>query len=172
MLNVKEVTAQLKSLGIADREEVVIRWILEGKLKARRTPDLNIDYVIQPGDLAAFILDKKMEEKIKQYGIDFHKWEKTFYENKRLKEEMEELKSSIRIEQSKVRSLKKMLQAEYALSATAPLTYNSLLGLDAAADNDQVKREFKKLLKALHPDRGGDERLFKVFYDHYEKTTK
>jgi curved DNA-binding protein CbpA len=38
--------------------------------------------------------------------------------------------------------------------------------LGAAADNEMVKK-FKKLLKALHPDRGGDERHFKVFFDHY-----
>ena len=35
--------------------------------------------------------------------------------------------------------------------------------------NELVKRELKKILKSLHPDRGGDERLFKVFYDHYDK---
>ncbi|MGX6445047.1 J domain-containing protein [Neobacillus sp. K501] len=169
MLNVKEVTALLKNEGIADSEQTVIRWILEGKMKARRTPNLNIDYSVQPSDLAAFILDMKIENKSKQFGVDFQKWEKTFYENQKLKEHLEELKSSIRIEKSKVRSLKRMLQAEYALADASPLTYASLLGLEAAAEEEQVKKEFKKLLKALHPDRGGDERLFKVFYEHYMK---
>lgn len=171
MLNVKEVTAQLKNEGITDSEQTVIRWILEGKIKARRSPNLNIDYSVQPGDLAAFILDMKIENKSKQFGVDFQKWEKTFYENQKLKEQIEELQSSLRIEQSKVRSLKKMLQAEYALADTNPLTYASLLGLDAAAEKEQVKKEFKKLLKALHPDRGGDERLFKVFFEHYNKAS-
>lgn len=169
MLNLKEVTSQLKYEGITDNEQTVIRWILEGKLKAKRTPHLNIDYSIYPADLAAFILEKKIENKSKQFGIDYLEWEKTFYENQTLKAEIEELKSALRIEQSKVRSLKKMLQAEYALSEAAPLTYTSLLGLNAAADDAQIKKEFKKLLKALHPDRGGDERLFKVFFEHYNK---
>jgi curved DNA-binding protein CbpA len=62
-----------------------------------------------------------------------------------------------------------MLQAEYALSDTPPLTLTSILGLETGADSDTIKKEYKKLLKALHPDRGGDERLFKVFYDHYDK---
>lgn len=169
MLNVKEVTDQLRNEGITDSEQTVIRWILEGKIKARRTPNLNIDYSVQPGDLAAFILDMKIKNKSKQFGVDFQKWEKTFNENQKLKEQIEELKSSLRIEQSKVRSLKKMLQAEYALSDATPLTYATLLGLDAASGKEQVKKEFKKLLKALHPDRGGDERLFKVFFEHYNK---
>ena len=65
-----------------------------------------------------------------------------------------------------------MLQAEYALSDCKPLTLKNLLGLDSAAKNELVKRELKKILKALHPDRGGDERLFKVIYDHYDKVNK
>ncbi|MCM2532991.1 J domain-containing protein [Neobacillus pocheonensis] len=170
MLNVKEVTEQLRSHGITDSEKTVIRWILEGKIKAKRTKHLKIDFLINPGDLAVFIIEKLIEEKSKKFGVDYQQWEKTFNENQKLKEEIEELKSTNRIQQAKVRSLKRMLQAEYALSATNPLNFNSLLGIDVGADKELIKKEFKKLLKALHPDRGGDERLFKVFYEHYNKT--
>jgi hypothetical protein len=169
MLNVKEVTEQLRAEGITDSEQVVIRWILDGKIKARRTKDLKLEYSVTPVDLASFILEKKIENKTRQFGVDFHDWEKTFGDNQRLKEEIEQLKTTIRIEQAKNRSLKRMLRAEYALSDTAPLTLTSLLGLDSRADSDPIKKEYKKLLKALHPDRGGDERLFRVFYDHYDK---
>ncbi|WML39464.1 J domain-containing protein [Neobacillus sp. OS1-2] len=169
MLNLKEVTEILKDEGITDSEQVVIRWILDGKLRAKRTKNLNIDYVISPGELAAFILKKLIEDKCKQFGVDFHHWEKTFNENKHLKEENEELKTKVRIEQTKVRGLKRMLQAEYALADPPPLTYSTLLGLDINPDKEIMKKEFKKLLKALHPDRGGDERLFRVFYEHYTK---
>lgn len=169
MLNVKEVTEELRAEGITDNEQIVIRWILDGKMKAKRTKHINLDYLVHPRDLAAFILEKMIEKKSKQFGVDFQHWEKTFTENQKIKEEIEELKSSIRIEQAKVRSLKRMLKAEYALSETNTATYSTLFGLDAAND-EQIKKEFKKLLKALHPDRGGDERLFKVFYDHYKKT--
>ncbi|NWQ41482.1 hypothetical protein MLOOGBEN_12345 [Bacillus sp. EB106-08-02-XG196] len=169
MLNVKEVTERLRLEGITNSEQVVIRWILDGKIKARRTKHLNLEYSINPVDLASFILEKKIEDKTKKYGIDFHQWEKTFHENQKFKEEIEQLKSSIRIEQAKNRSLKRMLKAEYALSDSPPLTLNSLLGLEPRADMEIVRKEYKKILKALHPDRGGDERLFKVFYDHYEK---
>ncbi|WP_223587692.1 J domain-containing protein [Neobacillus bataviensis] len=168
MLNVKEVTKLLGAEGITTSEQMVIRWILDGKLKAKRTTNLNIDYLIKPNDLAAFILEKIIEENRKKFGVDYQDWEKTFKENQKLKDEIEELKSSFRIEQAKVRSLKKMLQAEYAISEPASINFPSLLGLDANADKDLVKKEFKKLLKALHPDRGGDDRLFKVFYEHYE----
>ncbi|MDR7001132.1 J domain-containing protein [Neobacillus niacini] len=169
MLNVKEVTKRLKEEGITDSELKVIQWILEGKITARRAKNLNIDYLVNPGDLASFIIEKKIEEKTKRFGVDFKQWEKTFNENRKLKEEIEQLKSSVRIEQAKVRSLKKMLQAEYALTTAPPLTFNTLFGLDASADKSSVKKEFKKLLKCLHPDRGGDEQLFKIFYEHYEK---
>lgn len=169
MLNVKEVTEQLRAEGITDSEQVVIRWILDGKIKARRTKHLNLDYSVTPVDLASFILEKKIENKTKQFGVDFLNWEKTFRDNQRLKEEIEQLKTTIRIEQAKNRSLKRMLKAEYELTDTPPLTLTSILGLDPGADPDSIKKEYKKLLKALHPDRGGDERLFKVFYDHYDK---
>jgi len=170
MLNVKEATELLRDEGITNNEQVVIRWILDGKLKAKRTKNLNIDYIIKPSDLAAFILEKKIEQRSSQFGVDYHQWEKTFYENRRLKEENEALKSKVRIEQIKVRGLKRMLQAEYALSDSPPLTYFELLGLEQDAEKDLIKKEFKKILKALHPDRGGDDRLFRVFYEHYTKT--
>ena len=169
MLNVKEVTEQLRAEGITDSEQVVIRWILDGKIKARRTKHLNLEYSINPVDLASFILEKKIEDKTKQFGVDFQDWENTFHENQKFKEEIEQLKTSIRIEQAKNRSLKRMLKAEYALTDSPPLTLGSLVGLDSEEDTELIKKEYKKILKALHPDRGGDERLFKVFYDHYTK---
>ncbi|MGG3470528.1 J domain-containing protein [Neobacillus pocheonensis] len=174
MLNVKEVTELLGDEGITNSEQMVIRWILEGKLKAKRTAQLNIDYTVKPNDLAVFILEKKMDQKRKKFGVDYQDWEKTFQENQKLKDEIDQLKSSIRIEQAKVRSLKKMLQAEYAISFSepAPINFHTLLGLEGAAEKELVKKEFKKLLKALHPDRGGDDRLFKVFYEHYENVKK
>lgn len=170
MLNVKEVTKLLNSEGITDSEQLVIRWILDGKIRATRINQYKIDFSIQPGDLALFILKKKIESKSKQFGVDFQQWEKTFYENQLLMEKIEELETVVRIEQAKVRSLRKMLQAEYSLNTPNPKAFYSLLGIDESADKELLKKEFKKLLKSLHPDRGGDERLFKVFYDHYEKT--
>ncbi|MBM7691504.1 hypothetical protein JOC77_000909 [Peribacillus deserti] len=86
-----------------------------------------------------------------------------------LKQEIELLRTSLHISETKVHSLKKMLKAEYEMSSDKPQNYKFMLGLDQSVDNQAVKREFKQLLKALHPDRGGDERLFKVFSDHYSK---
>ncbi len=169
MLNVKETTELLRSEGIADSEETVIRWILDGKIRAKRTKDLNINFSIDPFDLATFIVEKRNERLSQQFGVDYEHWEKTFQENTRLKEKMEELEITLRIEQAKVRSLKKMVRSENSLFTPAPYTIHSLLGIEEDAGNDFMKKELKKLLKFLHPDRGGDERLFKVFYEHYEK---
>lgn len=169
MLNVKKTTELLRSEGIADNEETVIRWILDGKIRAKRTKDLNINFSIDPFDLATFIVEKKNERMSQQFGVDYEQWEKTFYENTKLKEKIEELEITIRIEQAKVRSLKKMVRSENALFTPAPYSIHSLLGIEEDADKDFLKKELRKLLKFLHPDRGGDERLFKVFYEHYEK---
>jgi hypothetical protein len=168
MLNVKETTELLRSEGIADSEETVIRWILDGKIRAKRTKDLNINFSIDPFDLATFIVEKKNERLSQQFGVDYEHWDKTFQENTRLKEKMEELEITLRIERAKVRSLKKMVRAEHSLFTPAPYTIHTLLGIEDA-DKDFLKKELRKLLKLLHPDRGGDDRLFKVFYEHYEK---
>jgi len=105
MLNVKEVTELLGDEGITNSEQMVIRWILEGKLKAKRTTQLNIDYTVKPNDLAVFILEKKMDQKRKKFGVDYQDWEKTFQENQKLKDEIDQLKSIIRIEQAKLAPL-------------------------------------------------------------------
>lgn len=169
MLNVKETTELLRSEGIADNEETVIRWILDGKIRAKRTKDLNINFSINPFDLATFIVEKRNERLSQQFGVDYEHWEKTFQENTRLKEKLEELEITLRIERAKVRSLKKMVRSENSLFTPPPYSIHSLLGVEVDADKDFMKKELKKLLKFLHPDRGGDERLFKVFYEHYEK---
>jgi hypothetical protein len=170
MLNVKEVTEILKNEEITESEETVIRWILEGKLSAQRTEDYKIDFLMHPSVIAAFIIEKKIESSSRKYGVDYLEWNKTFEENQSLKEKIEELTAIVRIEQAKVRSLRKMLLAESALNSLSPKSFYKLFGMDETADPEQLKKEFKKLLKSLHPDRGGDERLFKVFYEHYKNT--
>lgn len=166
MLNVKEVTKVLNSEGITDNEKTVTQWIREGKIKASRVAQVKIRYSIHHDDLAAFISEKKLETIIKD---QFQERENIIQENERLKEEIDELRSMLSIEQTKNHSLKKMLKAELALSESKPLTIHSFIGLDAAAEKQDIKRELKKMLKALHPDRGGDERLFKAIHSHYQK---
>ncbi|MFT9597324.1 DnaJ domain-containing protein [Mesobacillus sp.] len=61
-----------------------------------------------------------------------------------------------------------MLNSQIEASGTVPSQMEELLGLNKNTDSQVLKKEFKKILKALHPDRGGDERLFKVFKEHYE----
>lgn len=61
-----------------------------------------------------------------------------------------------------------MLNSQIEASGTDPSQMEELLGLNKNTDSQVLKKEFKKILKALHPDRGGDERLFKVFKEHYE----
>ncbi|MFQ3320731.1 MAG: hypothetical protein ACI8UR_002341 [Natronomonas sp.] len=45
------------------------------------------------------------------------------------------------------------------------------LGLDAGADESEVKRAYRQKVKEVHPDRGGDEKEFKKITEAYEALT-
>ncbi len=161
MLSIKEAALFLEREGINATEQVLTSWISEGIIKASGGTGAGKGFVISPEDLMAFIAKKKASGGAQNdYAV---------LEQLKLRGEIEELRTALRIEQTKVRSLKKMLKAEYALTNSMRFNSSLLLGLENGADQEVIKREFKKLLKALHPDRGGDERLFKVFSEHYRK---
>jgi DnaJ-class molecular chaperone len=48
------------------------------------------------------------------------------------------------------------------------MNYYSILGVDANADQNQIKRAYRELVKKHHPDRGGDAELFKRINEAYE----
>jgi hypothetical protein len=161
MLNVKEAAEQLTSVGIAASEEVVMSWIEEGRIKAEINRKRKTTYKINVKDLTEFIIQKHVAHLTSQL-------EESHRENRNLTEQIELLKTRIHIEQSKVRTLKKLLNAQIEVTEPSTFYYGELLGLNQDSNSHKLKKEFKKLLKALHPDRGGDERLFKVFNEHYE----
>ncbi|MGA9226802.1 MAG: J domain-containing protein [Mesobacillus sp.] len=160
-MNIKLAVEQLNISGIAASEEDVLRWIDEGKIKAEIPQRRNAAYNINPKDLTEFIIQHHTERLNEQL-------EKSKQENRKLSDELELTKTRIHIEQSKVRTLKKMLNAQIEAAGTNSFHYEEMLGLNADSNGQALKKEFKKLLKALHPDRGGDERLFRVFNEHYE----
>ncbi|WP_307290826.1 J domain-containing protein [Bacillus sp. SORGH_AS_0510] len=163
MLNVKEAAEHLTSAGIAASEDMVMNWIEEGKLKAEVAQRRKTTYKISVKDLTEFIIQKHVAQLISQN-------EQSHRENRYLTEQLELLKTRVHIEQSKVRTLKKLLNSQIEGTEPSTFPYDELLGLKKQNSNNSqtLKKEFKKLLKALHPDRGGDERLFKVFHEHYE----
>ncbi|WP_423798393.1 DnaJ domain-containing protein [Neobacillus sp. SAB-20_R2A] len=161
MLNIKEAVEQLTSSGIAASDDDVMAWIKEGKMKAEINKRRTTTYKINVKDLIEFIIQTHAAQITAQL-------EESLQENRSLKEQIEILKTRIHIEQSKVRTLKKMLNTQIEVTEPSAFHYGELLGLNQDSSSHQMKKEFKKLLKALHPDRGGDERLFKVFNDHYE----
>lgn len=75
-LNVKEATYILSEEGITDSEQIVRRWIREGKLKAARTENRKKGYCIFADDLTEFILKRKPEKKWQRIADeDYLKWE-------------------------------------------------------------------------------------------------
>ncbi|WP_226087771.1 J domain-containing protein [Mesobacillus sp. S13] len=151
MLTIKEAAEQLSSYGIEVTEQEVQTWIETGFLAAESDQ-------IHPDNLTEIIIKKHTDL-----------LEQSRHENKKLNEQLELLHTRLHIEQSKVRTLKKMLNAQIENSGAPASDLNELLGLKPNSNGPALKKEFKKILKALHPDRGGDERLFKVFKGHYEK---
>ena len=161
MLTIKEAAVQLTSYGIEATDQDVLKWIEAGLLKAEKAHRRNASYKIHLKDLTEFIIQKYSDSFTEQ--LKSSKREKNL-----LNEQLELLNTRLHIEQSKVRTLKKMLNAQIEESGTDPSQMEELLGLKKNTDSKILKKEFKKILKALHPDRGGDERLFKVFNEHYE----
>lgn len=161
MLTIIEAAEHLISYGIEASDKDILKWIEAGHLKAEKTQRRNLSYKIHLKDLTEFIIQK--------YNDDFTaELESSKREKILLNEQLEMLNTRLHIEQSKVRTLKKMLNAQIEASETNPSKLEELLGLKQDTDSQVIKKEFKKILKALHPDRGGDERLFKVFKEHYD----
>jgi hypothetical protein len=161
MLNLKEAAVQMTSMGIAASDQDILQWIEEGQLKAELNQRRNTSYKISINDLAEFVIQKHTEDLAE-------KFEQSKRENRQLNDQIQLLNTRLHIEQSKVRTLKKMLNAQIEAAGSNASQYEELLGLKQKSNTQALKKEFKKLLKALHPDRGGDERLFKVFNEHYE----
>jgi hypothetical protein len=161
MLNIKEAADQMTSMGIAASDKDILHWIDEGQLKAELNQRRNTSYKISIHDLAEFVVQKHTE-------VSAEKIEQSKREIRQLNDQIQLLHTRLHIEQSKVRTLKKMLNAQIEAAGSNASQYEELLGLNQESSTQALKKEFKKLLKALHPDRGGDERLFKVFNDHYE----
>jgi uncharacterized membrane protein YheB (UPF0754 family) len=151
MLTIKEAAEQLTSYGMETTEQDVQTWIETGFLESESDK-------ITPGNLTEFVIKKHTD--LLEQSRD---------ENNKLNEQLELLNTRLHIEQSKVRTLKKMLNAHIEASVAPTSKLEDLLGLKQNSNSQELKKEFKKLLKALHPDRGGDERLFKVFKNHYEE---
>lgn len=151
MLTIKEAAEQLTSYGMETTQQEIQTLIETGFLNAESDK-------INPKNLAEFVIKKNTDL-----------LEQSLRENNKLNEQLDLLNTRLHIEQSKVRTLKKMLNAQIEAAGAPTAELGDLLGLKKNNSAHSLKKELKKLLKALHPDRGGDERLFKVFKEHYEK---
>ena len=64
-----------------------------------------------------------------------------------------------------------------SISQVSPRTYKALgnherLGLEGAASRQEVKTAYRKYARLFHPDKGGDEEMFKLLGDAYKELLK
>ncbi|MGG3233962.1 DnaJ domain-containing protein [Priestia flexa] len=194
-MNVKEVTEKLKEYGITDSEQMVRRWIRNGEIKSTEIKNRKAGYDISKEDLIEFVKKRKpeaeyklkvvkLEKKIEQLKSDKHlgAWEEKQNMKKRLEElekENKELQNHNWDLQKENRNLKiniaslesqlsaRELSSSNAINVTGSI--NNFLGLPDTATKQEVRKVFKQLLKAVHPDKGGNEELFKTLQKQYEQ---
>ena len=58
------------------------------------------------------------------------------------------------------------------LKAKPPKSFYEMAGIERTADEEELKKAYRKLVLLLHPDKGGDTELFKVLGAFYEKALK
>lgn len=54
-------------------------------------------------------------------------------------------------------------------SLSVDVNYREKLGLSSTATNDEIKSEYKKLIKILHPDKGGNAKMFQTIKEEYDQ---
>ncbi|WP_066174668.1 hypothetical protein [Bacillus marinisedimentorum] len=203
-MNTDQAFKKLKSAGVTDSIQTVRRWLREGKIKAKRTENRKAGYIIENDDLQRFINErtgrdkdkriKELEYKIKQKerGVLAKENHKLQLEVDRLRQEnlnlkMKSMKQTIDENRNTSNShsffsdmsdedLRQYRQKLFGQDLILPSkNYREELGLSSGVTNQEVVKEFKKLLRILHPDTGGNAKLFqrvKEDYDDFIKTTK
>ena len=58
-----------------------------------------------------------------------------------------------------------------AVQAFRAKKYLELLGLDPSATSVQIKKKYRKMARATHPDKGGDQDKFLALTEAYEVTS-
>lgn len=162
-MNIREVVKVLSSRGITDSEQVVRRWIRQGKLKATiRTKKEG--YKIDKLDLANFIWKRTNDNN--KGKADFLE---EFERNRELEREVERLNSEVEtLRQDKIKLLNESMQHIMGNLSTAQATnVSTLFGSEA-----ETKKVFRELMKATHPDRRGNEEVFKKISGLYKESFK
>ncbi len=60
--------------------------------------------------------------------------------------------------------------ASSGISSFSPeINYREKLGLSSTATNEDIKREYKKLIKILHPDKGGNAKMFQNIKEEFDE---
>lgn len=173
-MNVEQATKLLSEEGITSSEQIVRRWIRQGKIKAT-LQNKKEGYQIDEKALREFIklqkkVDLKTVEKIQEDAKERHaeeayqafkNFEKTLIKNRELEEKIRELGK--KLHQTETALLLEQIKNSSQFNGTASNIKN-LFGTE-----QETKRIFRKITSSLHPDNGGNEETFKKVNEVYQK---
>jgi translation elongation factor EF-Ts len=170
-LNTYQAFDLLKEAGITDSIQTVRRWLREGKIKSTSTENRKSGFLIDVNDLKRFINERtgtntdevnKLKKEIELLKAENKALEHAFKTYKKINERPKEDKSKLFDD----------IMEKFMLTETN-VDYRQKYGLSPTSSNDDVKKELKNLLKILHPDKGGNAKLFqevKQDYDDFRKS--
>jgi uncharacterized small protein (DUF1192 family) len=186
-MNTDQAFEKLNKAGVTDSIQTVRRWLREGKIKAKRSENRKAGFEVDNTDLQRFINERTgadKDERIKSLQKEIKKLQSTLdkkergklaQENHKLQLEVGSLRSDLSMLRMKLFKLE-IKQSQQPNPINIQLNkYREKLGLSSTCSDDEVKREFKRLLMSLHPDQGGDAKLFQYFkaeYDEFRESIK
>ncbi|MED0758853.1 hypothetical protein P4S93_13945 [Aneurinibacillus thermoaerophilus] len=172
-MNTYEALDRLKQAGITDSIQTLRRWLRDGTIKAQRSENRKAGFEVDAEDLKRFINERTgadKDERIRQLEEEIRRLKE---KNERLKaddidldEEEDDLLTRMNIDF--IKQLKQQQQMLlYKQQKQNDARYR--LGLTETSTDDEVLQEFKKLLKILHPDSGGNAKLFNDIKQQYNE---
>lgn len=155
-MNIRQAVKYLEEYEITSSEQVLRRWIRQGKIKATMRSKKE-GYQVSRGSLQHFIRTRLGLASLDEWGDKSEEYEK------RIKE-LESENTRLRVKYNKAaKDLHKKRLDEFLWSRNGA-QHKNIFGTE-----DETKEVFKHLFHHIHPDKGGDAELFskvnKVYRD-------
>lgn len=173
-MTVEEALVVLKKAKVTDSVQTLRRWLREGKIQSQFKSKKE-GYEIDEVDLNRFIDERTGRDKVKKIKsletkLAQKERNKLTQDNHKLQMEVDKLRSD-----NLHLKFKLLSKPETETVIVYKSDHRSILGLDDTATDEEVRSTYRKLIKLLHPDKGGDSKLFQKFkedYDNFQNSIK